>query len=168
MPYKYTFEKEKCWYNRECKLYQSDNCSSACIRYMEMHYLMSSSGIPPARQYFNPLCPPQEDTAAFLRLKRIKEDIADYIGKGNNLYIYSSNSGNGKTTWALKLVQQYFNEIWAGNGFAVRGLFVHVPSFLVKIKEVISYKDDDFEEFRNNLLTADVVIWDDIAATKIK
>jgi DNA replication protein DnaC len=134
---------------------------------MEMHYLMSSSRIPPARQYFNPLYPPKEDNKAFLELQDIKENILSFIAAGTNLYIYSEHAGNGKTTWAIKLMQQYFNEVWAGNGFRVRGLFIHVPSFLVKIKEIIGYKDDEFEELRNQLFTADLVIWDDIAATKL-
>ena len=64
-------------------------------------------------------------------------------------------------------MQKYFDEIWAGNGFNVRGLFIHVPSFLTKFKEVINKKDEDFEIMKQQLLDVDLVIWDDIAAGKL-
>ena len=64
-------------------------------------------------------------------------------------------------------MQKYFDEIWAGNGFKVRGLFVHVPSFLTKFKEIINKKDENFELFKKQLLEVDLVIWDDIAAGKL-
>lgn len=45
-------------------------------------------------------------------------------------------------------------------------LFTFQP-FLQKIKEGISKKDEDFELLKSRLLTVDLVIWDDIAATKL-
>lgn len=128
---------------------------------------MNSSGLPKNRQYKQQLIPPEQDFKAFVELQTIKEGIVDFVENGHNLYICSRNFGNGKTTWAVKLLQQYFNEVWAGNGFRVRGVFIHVPTFLFKIRDSISNKDAGFEKLRSNIVDADIVVWDDIAATKL-
>jgi len=167
MAYKYIFDKNKCWYTSACGKYGSPECNASCIRYMEMDFLMQNSGIPRNKQYSVLLTPSKEDVQAFLTLKEIKDDIIAFVENGESVYIYSHNFGNGKTTWAIKLMQKYFDSVWAGNGFRCRGIFIHVPTFLTKIKEGISRKDEDFETLKCRLMTVDLVIWDDIAATKL-
>lgn len=167
MAYEYIFDKDKCWYVKVCSKYNTPECNPGCIRYMEMDYLMQNSGIPRNRQYAISLTPSKKDVQAFVTLKEIKDDILNFVKNGESVYIYSDNFGNGKTTWAIKLLQKYFDDIWAGNGFRCRGIFIHVPTFLTKIKEGISRKDEDFETLKSRLMTVDLVIWDDIAATKL-
>ncbi|NLK98253.1 MAG: ATP-binding protein [Epulopiscium sp.] len=167
MTYEYIFDKNKCWYTSACGKYETPECNAGCIRYMEMDYLMQNSGIPRNRQYAVLLTPSKKDVQAFITLKEIKDDILNFVKNGESIYIYSDNFGNGKTTWAIKLLQKYFDDIWVGNGFRCRGIFIHVPTFLTKIKEGISRKDEDFETLKSRLMTVDLVIWDDIAATKL-
>lgn len=167
MAYEYIFDKNKCWYISACGKYGSPECNASCIRYMEMDYLMQNSGIPRNKQYSVLLTPSKKDVQAFVTLKEIKDDIIAFVENGESVYIYSHNFGNGKTTWAIKLMQKYFDDVWAGNGFRCRGIFIHVPTFLTKIKEGISRKDEDFETLKSRLMTVDLVIWDDIAATKL-
>lgn len=167
MAYEYIFDKNKCWYTSVCGKYGSPECNAGCIRYMEMDFLMQNSGIPRNKQYSVLLTPSKEDVQAFVTLKEIKDDIITFVENGESVYIYSHNFGNGKTTWAIKLMQKYFDKVWAGNGFRCRGIFIHVPTFLTKIKEGISRKDEDFETLKSRLMTVDLVIWDDIAATKL-
>lgn len=167
MAYKYIFDKNKCWYTSACGKYGSPECNASCIRYMEMDFLMQNSGIPRNKQYSILLTPSKKDIQAFVTLKEIKDDIIAFVENGESVYIYSHNFGNGKTTWAIKLMQKYFDDVWAGNGFRCRGIFIHVPTFLTKIKEGISRKDEDFETLKSRLMTVDLVIWDDIAATKL-
>jgi DNA replication protein DnaC len=167
MAYEYIFDKNKCWYISACGKYGSPECNASCIRYMEMDFLMQNSGIPRNKQYSVLLTPSKEDAQAFVTLKEIKDDIIAFVENGESVYIYSDNFGNGKTTWAIKLMQKYFDGVWAGNGFRCRGIFIHVPTFLTKIKEGISRKDEDFETLKSRLMTVDLVIWDDIAATKL-
>ena len=167
MAYEYIFDKNKCWYTSACGKYGSPECNASCIRYMEMDFLMQNSGIPRNKQYSVLLTPSKEDVQAFVTLKEIKDDIIAFVENGESVYIYSHNFGNGKTTWAIKLMQKYFDGVWAGNGFRCRGIFIHVPTFLTKIKEGISRKDEDFETLKSRLMTVDLVIWDDIAATKL-
>lgn len=165
--YEYIFDKDRCWYLEVCDKYNTDDCNAACIRYMEMDYLMQNSGIPKNRQYSTSLTPAQVDYDAFLFLKDIKDDIVNFVANGESVYIYSKNFGNGKTTWAIKLMQKYFDGVWAGNGFRCRGIFIHVPTLLTKIKEGISKKDVEFDLLRSRLIEVDLVIWDDIASTKL-
>ena len=61
---------------------------------------------------------------------------------------------------------KYFDEVWAGNGFRTRALFIHVPTFLLKCKD-FNNKDQDFEDKKALLETVDLVVWDDIASTDV-
>ena len=58
---------------------------------------------------------------------------------------------------------QYFNEIWAGNGFIERGLFINVPVFITSLKNNISNKDENLSKVLELIPKVDLVIWDDIA-----
>lgn len=155
----------ECWYVDVCPI--TDKCNPYCIRYVSMKYLMEHSNIPKSRWKPQVLKPPKCDYDAFCRLADIKDDIQQFIKDGKSLYITSTNTGNGKTTWAVKLLTRYFDRVWAGNGIErIRGLFIHVPTFLLKCKE-FGKNDPEFEEIKANLSTVDVVVWDDIASTEI-
>lgn len=166
--YKYNFDKEGCWYKAACNKYNTEECYQGCLRYMEMHFLMETSGIPVNRQHPVLLTPDIKDVQAFVFLKGIKDDIVNFVNNGENLYIWGKGFGNGKTTWGIKLTTSYFDQIWCGNGFKTRALFVNVPIFLTKIREGISYQDPDFEAFKRLVGSVPLVVWDDIAATNIK
>lgn len=138
-----------------------DNSCDACIRYVEMKFLMDNSGLPKAKQKPIRLSPSNEDYEAFCDLQDIKDNIVEFVNSGKNLYI-GGTVGNGKTSWAIKLLLKYFDEIWAGNGFRVRGLFVHVPTLLAKLK---NFDDPLSREYRINLSKADLIVWDEIGDT---
>lgn len=155
----------RCWYDEVCELY-SDTCADSCIRYKEMLYLIDNSNIPESRKFPQSLTAPKCDYDAFCRLADIKDNIEEFVDCGKNLYIASEHTGNGKTTWAIKLMLKYFDTIWAGNGFNERGLFIHVPTFLLKCKD-FGNKDFEFEHIKELLPNIDLVIWDDIASTEL-
>lgn len=159
-------QNNDCWYAKTCNKYSS-NCYENCIRFQEVKYLIDSSNIPKGKQFKQELIPEENDIENFKFLKSIKDNIVEFVDNGESLYIYSDKFGNGKTTWAIKIMQKYFDDIWAGNGFTQRGLFIHVPSFLTKFKEIINKKDENFEIFKKQILKVDLVIWDDIAAGKL-
>lgn len=151
-------KNENCWYKNVCE----QECKSSCIRFLEMNHLVENSQIPVVNQYPKMLDAEDADYDAYCLLADIKDNIIDFVEGGGNLYIASNETGNGKTTWATKLMLKFFDEIWAGNGFRVRGLFLHVPTLLLRLK---NFKDPLSEEFKANILNTDLVIWDDIAAT---
>lgn len=147
-----------CWYKDVCTY---DFCTN-CIRYSEMKYLMENSGLPKNKQKPIPLDGSQ-DSKSFRELAKIKDDIVNFTENGESLYIFSENTGNGKTSWAIKLLLKYFDCIWAGNGFRVRGYFQHVPTLFSTLKDF----SKSHEALRNTLATVDLVVWDDIASTKL-
>ena len=126
-----------------------------------MKYLIEQSHIPKSKQY-PVILQAGVDYNAFCDLADIKDDIVAFVEEGCNLYITSNCTGNGKTTWAIKLMLKYFDEIWAGNGLRVRGIFVHVPTLLNQLK---NFNQPLSEEYKQNLLECDLVVWDDIAST---
>ena len=81
---------------------------------------------------------------------------------GNNLYIYSKNVGNGKTSWALRLLRQYINKVWYKKEIKPIALFVHVPTFLLELKSSLDKDNDYINHILNNVRKCDLVVWDDI------
>lgn len=147
----------KCWYRDVCSQL-SHNCACSCLRFSEMLYLVQQSGIPQSKWYPITL-DSGSDYDKFVRLAEIKDDISDFVKNGSNLYITSANTGNGKTSWSLKLMLKYFDTVWAGNGFRTRGLFLHVPTLLLQLK---NFNEPLSEEYKQNILNCDLVIWDEI------
>lgn len=154
-----------CWYKDVCEEYGED-CTKHCARYIEMKFLMEHSNIPKNKQKPIVLQPYSCDYNAFCRLADIKDNIVQFVEEGKNLYITSSTVGNGKTSWALKLLMKYFEEIWDGNGLVPRGVIVHVPTFLAKCKDFKAV-DQEFEELKRLVLDVDLVVWDDIAGVSM-
>lgn len=150
--------KDDCWYKDVCTY---DQCAN-CIRYSEMKYLMENSGLSKKRQQPIPL-DGSKDPKAFQVLSEIKDDIKNFVNNGESLYIFSEYTGNGKTSWSIKLLLKYFDTIWAGNGFRVRGYFQHVPTLFNILKDFSKPHD----VLKNVLETCDLVVWDDIASTKL-
>lgn len=156
--------RSDCWYSKSCVI-TDDDCINHCLRYEEMKYLMDNSGIPKARQLPDELVPTcNEDLISFRHLAQIKSNIVELVKAGYNLCIVSNNTGNGKTSWAIKIMLKFFNDVWAGNGFKVRGMFVHVPTLLLQLKD---FNNPLSKEYRDNLMNCDLVIWDDIASNGI-
>lgn len=151
---------KECWYESVCQ----QECTNSCLRFIEMKNLMDSSDIPPTKQMPVRLSPEDCDFQAFVELNDIKTDIVDFVSSGQNLYLWSEHTGNGKTSWALKLMLKFFDEIWAGNGFRVRGKFAHVPTLLLKLKDFSNPLSD---EYKHDILNCDLLILDDIASAGI-
>lgn len=153
----------ECWYRNGCNLY-TENCYKTCHRYLEMHYLISNCGMKYASKYIKPIQPEKRDLKAFVRLQEIKDNVVSFVRNGDNLYIVSKNSGNGKTTWSLKILYKYFDEIWNGNGFRVRGYFIYVPDLLDKLKNQKYKETEEYKEIDDVIKKSDIVVWDDICS----
>lgn len=148
-----------CWYNKACNYYPNE-CNNLCIRYIEMKHLMESSGLPKNKWYPIPLDADEYDYDAYCELANIKKDIENFVNNGLNLYIASRHTGNGKTTWSIKLLQKYFDCVWSGSGFRTRGLFIHVPTLLTQLK---NFNNPLSEERKQEILNADLIVWDEVS-----
>jgi len=162
-----------CWYESVCnndttKLDKEGHCinTKLCPRYLEVNHLMESSGIPRAKQRPITLVPEDVDYETFCKLADIKNNIVFEVSHGYNIYLCSKHPGNGKTSWALKMLMKYFDCCWSGNGFRTRGLFIHVPTFLLKCKD-FNNTDREFEHLKRLIPEVDIVVWDDIGHESI-
>lgn len=104
------------------------------------------------------------DAKEFQRLSIIEKNIVDYVKEGKNLYIYSQNAGNGKTSWAYRLARSYILQVCEKHTLGTIVLFISVPKFLLDLKSNISQHSDYIQHIMDNVFTADLVIWDDIGS----
>ena len=153
---------QSCWYKRIC----TEQCSENCIRYKLMYSLFKQSNLPEALWDYKELVCHEKDLQVYKKLQAKSDAILNFIEAGNNLYIYSENCGNGKTTWAVRLMYSYFDKIWHKSCFDCKALFVSVPKFLYNCKRSISQDVKGFEELCNLISEVDLVIWDDIGEMK--
>lgn len=153
---------DTCWYKRIC----TEKCTENCIRYKLMYSLFKQSRLPEAQWDYKYLVCNGADLSNFTLLKAKSESILNFIAGGNNLYIYSANCGNGKTSWAIRLMYSYFDKVWHKSCFDCKALFVSVPKFLYNCKRSISQDVKGFEELCNLINEVDLVIWDDIGEMK--
>lgn len=161
---KISTKNPECWYVDTCK--KDKQPCNTCPQYIEMSYLMTHCNLPKAKQKIIRLTAPECDKAAYARLREIGDNMEDFVYAGKNLYLGSASTGSGKTSWAIKLMHNYFNQIWNGNGLRERALFISVPMFLMECKNFES-DNEDFIALREQLKTIDLVIWDDVASTDI-
>lgn len=165
--YDYSFDRNNCMYKDICGDFNQPGCNSVCERYIITNFLLFHSNLPQRYKQRKILNTPECDVKAFESLQHIRSNIKEFVDNGQNLYIFSANKYNGKTSWATSLMLKYFDQIWQGNGFIIRGVFVSVPMFLMKCKNVMSNPDIEFEQFKETLRTANLVIWDDIATANL-
>lgn len=153
-----------------CFLYNNCNhkdCeSSFCLRKYKMTELYNLSLIPPTLRDHITLHVDADGTDydQFKQFSEIEKDIVNFVKAGKNLYIHSSNCGNGKTSMSLRLAESFINKIWPKSAIKSRVLFISVPRFLLELKSNISKPSDYIDFIEDNVLEADLVIWDDIAA----
>lgn len=113
------------------------------------------------------LFPVAEDYEAFAKLKKVDENINIFVHQGQNLLITSNETGNGKTSWAAKILKSYINDWACRFAFDDRtpALFINVPEFLAKKKLAINDPEIALEisEIEKCIFTSKLVVFDDIA-----
>ena len=108
------------------------------------------------------LYPSSVDYDAFVHLSNIKKNIKGFVESGKNLLIHSKNTGNGKTSWSIKLLLSWFDCVWPYTDFECRGLFISMPKFIQAMKENMSSPNEYYAYVHDNIVKADLVVWDEI------
>lgn len=150
-----------CWYFQVCQ----DDCFM-CKTYLELKWQMDNSGLPaklqrPIDMYLSDVN--RVDKKAYERLKAIRKDIVQHVKDGDNFYL-CGRAGNGKTSWAIKILQTYLHFKASGNYEKLQGMFVSVADLLIKLKD---FDNPVTKEFRDNLEEVPLVVWDDICITNL-
>ena len=152
-----------CPFHMECN---HRDCESFCLKKYKSEYYFDTGFIPKNKQYKYPLYIDNDgrDEESFLRLSKIEQDIEQFVLGGNNLYIYSSQAGNGKTSWSFRLLRSYINSVWYKKEMKPIVMFISVPRFLLELKANISQKSDYIEQIESSVLDCDLIVWDDIGS----
>ena len=161
-----------CTYISNCRKYREGTCpiinpnvDQFCIKWFKIDELQNEALLTEKQKIpikFK-LDKDKTDKKAFDRLKEIRENIVDFVNQGKNLYIYSHYTGNSKTYWSISLLRAYFESIWYKTGIKCRGLFINVPKYFISLKDSFNNYSEYIDHIKKNVLTADLVVWDDIA-----
>lgn len=156
----------ECFYAK-CAI-KKQGCEKSCPRLLQMLYLFERAQLPKAKYAPIRLMPDGCDEKAFDRLDEIRHNAKAFVNGGGNLFICSNVTGNGKTSWAIKIMQNYFNQIWAGNNYQTRGLFLSVPQLLSL--QSMGFSDKEamvrLDALLDVAMEVDLLVWDDIASTE--
>lgn len=152
-------ENKNCWLYDECsRLY----CNSVCVKRIKLDYYYNEGLITDKQRKKIKFLPDAKDKDTFKYLSRISKNIVKFVNQGGNLYLHSKQCGNGKTSLALRLVQSYLDNIWLTSKLECKVLFINIPRYLLEIKADLSEKSEYVQHIRKNVLTSDLVVWDDI------
>lgn len=151
---------KNCWYRSVCPNVDTFHCSYACSKFTSMNFLVQNSGLPEKLKVANKMTVPPKDRDAYLRLNEIKSNIEDFVAKGSNLYLYSDMPGNGKTTWASRLLMAYFSVLSVSHVTSPRGRFVSVTEFLQMGTQY--WQAEAFSSLYKQVCNASLVVFDDI------
>lgn len=161
---------EDCFLHSVCRIYQKGDCHphEFCLKLFKTDALFNEGLFTLSqRKHMNMrLDPDGTDRLQYSQLKNFEKNIEQFVAEGSNLYIYSEQCGNGKTSWSLRLAQSFINRIWHKTDIRCRVLFINVPQFFIKLKDNISSKNDYITHIKENVYDCDFVIWDDIG-TKV-
>ena len=155
----------RCYAEDYCKKDKSE-CNEYCGGYRVLKALYSLSRIPVKYQYNIPLTPSKDDLPKYEELHEFMCNILDHVEAGDGLYIWSGGTGNGKTTWATKIMGYYFRKIAFDSGLENEGLYIYLPTFLENLRQYYSNPDPDFEEVIEMVSRCKLLIIDDIGAEK--
>ena len=159
---------KECYLKDTCKKFREGyDCQTNdeyCPRLHKLDYLYDQSLLSFPQRQLVKINRDTADKAEYDKLDKILKNIDEFVNNGSSLYLYSEKCGNGKTTWAIRFIQVYFNKIWPSSDLVCRALFINVPKYLIELKKNISSKSEYIEHINKNILTADLVVWDEIGS----
>ena len=111
-----------------------------------------------------PLRPEVVDEAAFRRLKHIMEESPRFVREHWNLNLYSSNTGNGKTSWAIKIMKNFIDNYACV--YDLDCLYVNIPEFMnLRRNSFNNYAAQlQYQELERRIREARLVIMDEVAS----
>lgn len=157
----------KCWANRYCKKKSEDNCSEECDIYVLLKALYSQSNIPKVYQIDVEMqTTSQEETNIYRKLNKYLEEIWKNVINGKGLYLHSVGTGNGKTTWACKMVNAYFRKIVFTSSLEYEGFYINTPTFLEELRASYDEKSAEFSKKMYMVMNCKLLVIDDIGSEK--
>ena len=160
-----------CYLENNCKKFSSGTCKypdDFCIRKFKEDKLFDLAFIDEKSRYniniFTYNEDPESEKELFKEIFSIRSNIKSLVKEGSTFYLYSDLCGNGKTMTALLLCKAYIDSICLESDISCKVLFINVPRFLLELKANISKKSEYISYINENVLNADLVVWDDIGS----
>ena len=131
---------------------------------------MGNALIPKRYQSEIKLIPAKIDEQTFIELNDIKNNIVEFVRAHKNLLIYSSNVGNGKTTFATKILKQFITKVsnfhWPNN---CPGLYINVNNYLNEKKMAITDRSlqPKILDLESKIIKSALVVFDDIGVKNV-
>ena len=142
-------------------------CSELCGGYRVLRALYNLSRMPEKYRYNITLEAKENEIPAFEALNEYKESVLEKVNAGEGLYIWGKSTGNGKTSWACKIMSHYFRKIAFDTGLENEGLYIFLPTFLEELRDNYDNKDPDFEQVLTMVKSCKLLIIDDIGAERV-
>lgn len=130
----------------------------------QMNYLLNNSGLPSKFRKPINLVKTKKDSEVYNYLVNVHSNVLKFVSESNNLVLMSSNVGNGKTSWAVKIMQRYMAEIAYGNGTRRAAYFISIPKLFADAGDFNYRATEEFKELLYNVKHADIVVFDELGA----
>lgn len=156
----------RCWAEGYCLKKSPENCNDSCDIHVLLRALYSQSAIPKRYQYSIELRPSQADVPKFIQLRDFMENILKNVELGKGLFIYGNGTGNGKTSWACKIMSYYFRKVVFNSLLEYEGYFINTPTFLEELRASYSNKTLEFEDKMDKVMNCRLLIIDDLGSEK--
>lgn len=164
---------EFCWLGGNCNMEEdsAENCTIHCPMYIQLKHLFDGSELPKYLQIQNKelKVTNMANKASFKTLIEYNKNVREHIEnplKGQDLYIWSRNKGTGKTSWAGKIMKNYFAQIAWDNDLEPKGLFVNVSKLFTDLRR--SFDDKDLalkmQQKMDYMMEIPLLVLDDIGA----
>lgn len=136
------------------------------VAYVIMRNLYKHSNIPKMYHRDIPLQAGKDDIEVFKKLQDFKMNVKEKVSNGEGLYIWGRTTGNGKTTWAGKIVNQYFRRSIADTGIEFEGVYINVPTFMENLRQSYGKEDIEFNYLMEKVYKSKIAIFDDIGSER--
>jgi DNA replication protein len=134
----------------------------------KVRQLLAESGVP--KKYFEPqeLVLRSVDSDAWNWLEDYRCNVVEHVKNGKSIVITSPTVGNGKTSWAIRLLQRYIAETALDGRLVDKAVFC-VSSSMLEIFGDFGYFETSIEffDYLNRLKKCDLLVIDEIGSGRI-
>lgn len=129
--------------------------------------LLEKSNLPTT--YWEPqtLVARELDLDAWDYLEEVRANVVEEVANGLSLIISSINVGNGKTSWAIRLLQRYLAETALDGRLVDKGLFISYATLLTNLSDFKYRETEEFKEMQKRLLSCELLVIDELGGGTI-
>lgn len=133
----------------------------------KFNILLNNSLLPKKYQSPQQLVKRKDDEEAWDFLEDVRKNIVQEVKAGSVFVIASSNVGNGKTSWAIRLLQRYLAETALDGTISDKGMFINYTSLVTNMSD-FKYRDtSEYREYLTRLKTCELLVVDELGGAGI-